>query len=134
MEFVITVLTLAASWRIFQKMGRKGWEGIIPIYNTYVLFDELYGNGWKMLLMLIPIYNIYLIFKVNIDLAHAFHQGTGFGVGMTILNPIFSCILGFGKAVYGDGSRADDGDDPISETLNSAAVHSPVTQERTRMC
>ena len=59
LELVVTIITFAASWRIFQKMGRKGWEGIIPLYNTYVLFEELYGNGWRMLLMLIPIYNIY---------------------------------------------------------------------------
>lgn len=34
LELVVTIITLAASWRIFQKMGRKGWEGIIPLYNT----------------------------------------------------------------------------------------------------
>lgn len=59
LELIVTILTLAASWRIFQKMGRRGWECIVPFYNTYVLFEELYGNGWRMLLILIPIYNIY---------------------------------------------------------------------------
>ena len=54
LELVVTIISLAASWRIYQKMGRKGWEGIVPFYNTYVLFEELYGNGWRMLLMLIP--------------------------------------------------------------------------------
>jgi len=121
MELIVTILTLAANWRIFQKMGRKGWEGIIPVYNSFILFEELYGNGWRMLLFLIPLYNIYLAFKVNIDLAHSFHQGTGFGVGLTLLNPIFGCILGFGRAVYGDGTREEKGTDPISETLDSAA-------------
>ena len=121
LETVVTILSLAAAWRLFQKMGRKGWEGIIPIYNTYVLFEELYGNGWRMLLFLIPLYNIYLAFKVNIDLAHKFHQGTGFGVGLTLIYPIFACILAFGNAVYGDGSQASTGADPISETIDSAA-------------
>lgn len=121
LELVVTIITLAASWRIFQKMGRKGWEGIIPLYNTYVLFEELYGNGWRMLLMLIPIYNIYLAFRVNIDLAAGFHQSAGFGVGLTLLYPIFACILGFGNFVYGDGTQEDHGTDPISETIDSAA-------------
>lgn len=121
LELVVTIISLAASWRIFQKMGRKGWEGIVPLYNTYVLFEELYGNGWRMLLMLIPIYNIYLTFRVNIDLADAFHMGTGFGIGLTLLNPIFMCILAFGNAVYSDGSGAQTGTDPISETIDSAA-------------
>ena len=120
LETLVTILSLAASWRIYQKMGRKGWEGIVPFYNAYVLFEELYGNGWRMLLMLIPIYNIYLTFRVNIDLAAEFHQGVGFGVGMTLLYPVFACILAFGNNVYRDGSREEHGTDPISETIDSA--------------
>ena len=121
MELIITILSLAASWRIFQKMGRKGWEGIIPIYNAFVLMEELYGSGWRMLLFLIPLYNIYLAFRVSIDLAARFHYGAGFGVGLVFLNLIFSCILAFGNCVYGDGSQACTGTDPISETIDSAA-------------
>ena len=121
LELLVTIISLAASWRIFQKMGRNGWEGIIPLYNTYVLFEELYGNGWRMLLLLIPLYNIYLAFKLNVDLADRFHQGVGFGVGLTLLYPVFGCILAFGNAVYEDGSQANSGTDPISETIDSAA-------------
>lgn len=97
---LITVATLVGQWKYFQKMGRQGWEGIVPLYNTYVLFQELYGNGWRMLFLLIPLYNIYIAFKLFIDLAHAFDLGTGFGIGLTLLNPIFTCILGFGGATY----------------------------------
>lgn len=97
---IVTVLMLIGQWKYYQKMGRQGWEGIVPLYNTYVAFQELYGNGWKMLLLLIPIYNIYIGIKFYIDLARAFGQGTGFGIGLILLNPIFSCILGFGGAAY----------------------------------
>lgn len=121
LEIIITLVTLVANWQIFRKLGRQGWEGIIPIYNTYVLFDELYGNGWKMFLLLIPIYNIYLIFKLYIDLAAGFHLGAGFGVGLVLLSPIFLCILAFGSYVYGDGSQVVNAADPISETIDSAA-------------
>ncbi len=103
---IYTVLVLISEWKVYEKMGRAGWEGIVPLYNCYVLFQVLYGNGWRFLLLLIPIYDIYLLFKVNIDLAHAFNKGTGFGVGLTLLAPIFNMILGFGDAVYGDGSHA----------------------------
>ena len=121
MELVVTVLCLAATWRIFQKMGRQGWEGIIPIYNTLVMFQEVYGNGWRMFLALIPLYNIYLAFELYIKLAKKFNQSAGFGVGLVLLYPIFALILGFGKAVCGDGSRQTASDDPISETIDTAA-------------
>lgn len=75
LELIIGILTLVAEWMIFKKMGRQGWEGIVPFYNTYVLCQELYGNGWKFLLLLIPIYNIYFVIKMNIDWAKAFNQG-----------------------------------------------------------
>ena len=38
-----------------------------------MLCQELYGNGWKFLLLLIPIYNIYFVIKMNIDWAKAFN-------------------------------------------------------------
>ena len=94
------IISLVATWMLFVKMGRAGWEGIIPLYNTYVLFKELYGNGWKMLLLLIPLYNIYVAIKFNIDLAHAFGKTTGFGIGLIFLNTIFMCILGFDSSTY----------------------------------
>ena len=97
---LVAVATLVGQWKYFQKMGRQGWEGIVTLYNAYVLFQEMYGNGWRMLLTLIPVYNIYVIFKVYIDLANAFDLGTGFGIGLTLLNPVFTCILGFGNATY----------------------------------
>lgn len=31
---LIVVLMLVSMWKIFEKAGRQGWEGIIPIYNV----------------------------------------------------------------------------------------------------
>ena len=103
LSLIIGILTLVAEWMIFKKMGRQGWEGIVPIYNTYVLCQELYGNGWKFLLLLIPIYNIYFVIKMNIDWAKAFNQGVGFGIGLLLLPFIFqlswpSAVISIGMA------------------------------------
>ena len=99
-EVLVFIVVLVANWRIYVKMGRQGWESIIPLYNLYVMFDELYGQGAKMFLLLIPFYNIYVAIKLSIDLADAFNKGTGFIWGLVLLNPIFSCILAFGDAEY----------------------------------
>lgn len=94
------ILTLVAMWKVFNKMGYAGWEAIVPFYNVYIIFKELYGNGWKMLLLLIPLFNIYVIVKLDLDLANAFGKSTGFGIGLIFLNAIFMCIMGFDDSPY----------------------------------
>ena len=118
---LLYIVSAAAYWRLFQKMGRQGWEGIIPLYREYCLFEELYGNGWKILGLLIPFYNIYVAIKLEVDFCHAFHKYGGFVAGFIFLNPVFLLILAFTDAQYLDGSRAIGADDPISRTLDEIA-------------
>ena len=118
LSLICTILSLVSSWIIFKKMGREGWEGIIPIYSFYVLCAELYGNGWKFLCTLIPIYNIYFLIKLYIDWAKAFNKGTGFGIGMIFLPFIFQLILAFSDSQYGDGSMANSNTDFVSQVVD----------------
>lgn len=97
---VIAAVLVVALWKIFKKANKPGWAAIIPFYNTYVLYDIVWGRGIKFLLLLIPIYNIVLTIQTNLRLAKAFGKGTGFGIGLTLLSPIFMMILGFGKAEF----------------------------------
>lgn len=117
---LISILLLVSLWMIFRKMGREGWEGIIPFYNIYVLFEEFYDNGWKFLLLLVPLYNIYLIIMLNIKLAKAFGQSSGFGVGLALLFFIFYPVLAFGDYTYLDGTKEKKDDDFITRSINNA--------------
>lgn len=103
-----------------QEDGPSGLGGIVPFYNTYVLCQELYGNGWKFLLLLIPIYNIYFVIKMNIDWAKAFNQGVGFGIGLLLLPFIFQLILAFGGEQYRDGSYTNTQPDMVENVVNKA--------------
>ena len=120
LEIIGAILSMVGSWMIFKKMGRQGWEGIVPIYSTYVLCKVLYGNGWKFLLLLIPFYNIYFGIKMMIDLAKAFNLGAGFGIGLLLLPFIFQMILGFGSAQYRDGAQANTQPDMVEDVVNKA--------------
>ena len=120
LEIIGAILSMVGSWMIFKKMGRQGWEGIVPIYNTYVLCQELYGNGWKFLLLLIPFYNIYFAIKMMVDLAKAFNQGVGFAIGLLLLPFVFNLILAFGGAQYMDGSFANTQPDMVEDVVNKA--------------
>ena len=120
LEIIGAILSMVGSWMIFKKMGRQGWEGIVPIYNTYVLCQELYGNGWKFLLLLIPFYNIYFAIKMMVDLAKAFNQGVGFAIGLLLLPFVFNLILAFGGAQYMDGSFANTQPDMVENVVSKA--------------
>ncbi len=95
---------IAGQWRCFQKMGCRGWEAAVPIYRTYLLFHELYGYGWQMLYLFLPLYNIYAYLKYHVHLARSFNQRVLFGIGLALLPFLFFPVLGFGGAVYLDGS------------------------------
>lgn len=94
-NFILFLLFWAAVWRIFQKMGREGWEGLIPFYNAFRIFDYIYGNGWKFLFLLIPLVNIYFIFKTSMELARRMGRPSVFGVGMVFLPGVFWPLLAF---------------------------------------
>jgi len=96
----IVVLIIAGWWMIFTKAGEAGWKSIIPIWSSLVILRIAGHEWWWLILLLIPLVNIVVWFIVAIDLARNFGKGTGFGVGLAILSPIFAPILGFGDATY----------------------------------
>lgn len=103
------IIILVAQWFVYIKMGREGWEGVLPFYNAYVLFEVLYGNGWNCLLILVPFYGLYIAIKAYIDLAHVFNKSTAFGWGLVLLGFVFMPVLGLSKDIqYGDGRYSID--------------------------
>ena len=38
------ILAFAGMWKTFEKAGMKGWKGIIPVYNMYLLITEIAKN------------------------------------------------------------------------------------------
>ena len=103
-QIAITVVIVAAMWKIFSKAGQPGWAAIIPIYNLFIWCKIVGRPAWWVLLWLIcfPIFYIILC----IDLAKSFGKGVGFAVGLILLSIIFFPILGFGSATYQGPSAA----------------------------
>ena len=98
--FVLIVAVIAGWWMIFTKAGEAGWKSLIPIWNILVLLKIVGREWWWLILMLIPIVNIFVWIVVALDLARSFGRGVGFGIGLIVLAPIFSLILGFGSDTY----------------------------------
>ena len=96
----LSILGIIAYWKVFVKAGQPGWKSLIPIYNIYILYKIAWGSGWKFLWMLVPLVNIVVTVIMSLKLARAFGKGTGFGVGLVLLQSIFMMILAFGDAQY----------------------------------
>ena len=96
----IVIAVIAGWWMMFTKAGEAGWKSIIPIWNYLVILKIVGRDWWWILLLLIPIVNIIIVIIVSIDLAKSFGRGTGFGIGLFFLAPIFAMILGFGTDTY----------------------------------
>ena len=96
----IIIAVIAGWWMIFTKAGEAGWKSIIPIWNYLIILKVVGRDWWWILLLLIPIVNFIVLIIVSIDLAKSFGRGTGFGIGLALLAPIFAMILGFGSDTY----------------------------------
>lgn len=92
----IVVVEIAAIWRVFTKAGEPGWAAIVPIYNTIVLC-KIGGKPWWWFLIL---WLVIPWFIVCIGIARNFGKGTGFGIGLALLAPIFFPILAWGDTRY----------------------------------
>ncbi len=98
--FAVTILMYVAQWKLFTKAGEEGWKCLIPIYNGYVMFQIIYGQGWKYFLMLVPVLNYIVAIAYMVRMAQVYGKGIGFGILNLLFTPITMCILAFGDADY----------------------------------
>lgn len=49
-SYATAAAALVGLWFTFKKMGKPGWKGIIPFYNLYVLFEEVWEikEFWRL--------------------------------------------------------------------------------------
>ena len=128
---IIAAIILISFWRIFTKAGRPGWEGIIPIYNMYILITQIIGKPVKwfyfvlggIILSMIPILGVLVSIALLVvliiiynDLSKVFGQGVGFTVGLILLSIVFFPILAFGPAEY-KGKLEDPNTPPATENV-----------------
>jgi len=96
----VLLVVIAGLWKIFTKAGEPGWAAIVPIYNAIILLKLAGKPAWWIVLLIIPGVNMIVGIIVAIALAQNFGKGTGYGLGLAFLPPIFYPMLGFGDAQY----------------------------------
>lgn len=73
--FVILFYTVIGTWKLFEKAGRKQWEGLIPIYNIFVWLKIINKPWWWGLILLVPGWNQLLMFgAMNVSMGRIFNR------------------------------------------------------------
>lgn len=96
----VAILTIAGTWRIFEKAGQPGWGCLIPIYNLYLYTVVAQKPGWWTVMFFIPFVNIVFMIMTYHAIAINFGKSAGYTIGMILLPFIFIPMLGLGDAQY----------------------------------
>lgn len=112
---ILGIVTVVASWILFEKAGRNGWEALVPYHNLWVglgiagrpqiwVLFFIFGFFLNIIPFLGPL--LYFIgavafaIVVGIDFAKSFGRSQGFGVGIGLLPFVFLPILAFTNPQY----------------------------------
>jgi hypothetical protein len=128
---VVTILLIVLPlWKIYKKAGKPGWAAIIPVYNTWVLFEITGFPAWLSLLSLVPFVNIIpavLSLVAYVKLARLFGKGALFAIGMILLPFIFLPILAYGKSQFSaEAAGAGESASPQPGSGAPAGAFNPV--------
>lgn len=96
----IYIFKMIYSYKLFKKMGRKGWEGLIPIYNTIIKLQVLNIPIWMIVFLFIPGINIALSVIIAINISRKFSKDILFTMGLILVPVVFYPILAFGKSEF----------------------------------
>jgi hypothetical protein len=125
--FSIIILCCICNWKIYEKAGYKGWNALIPIWNTVILCKiagvSIWWGALSILLgVVISVYpynsaplwflvflQLFISIFISTNLALRFGKKPSFGLGLIFLPFVYFPILAFGKAQY-DSDENNDND------------------------
>lgn len=145
------ILYIVGLWNLFQKAGRKGWEAIIPFYNTWVLV-EISGLAWwyALIIMLsslisikdienfdfiVSIASVVATFFAYYNISKKLHKDVGFTILMTLFPVIMIPLVGLSSNYQFDDSVVVSEHGPIqngtTQMDTSNAVHNGCFSDNT---
>ncbi len=89
--FVIYFITIVASWKMFVKMGEKGWKCLIPIYSSYILVKRCSKTKFFWLTFL---------FAIVVGVLNATATALGSENAASVVLNVFIIILGIIMLVW----------------------------------
>ena len=72
----VQVVHFLATWKLYQKAGRKPWEAAVPIYNAIVLMKIINRPTWWTILLFVPVVNLIMIPVVWVETIRSFGKNS----------------------------------------------------------
>ena len=66
---LLSLVIVAATWKLFTKSGVEGWKSLIPIYSQWVTIQIAFSNT-KNWLIVAPVLNFFSGFATQLDLPY----------------------------------------------------------------
>ena len=73
---VVQIIHYLATWKLYQKAGRKSWEAAVPVYNAIVLMKIINRPTWWTILLFVPVINLIMIPVVWVETIRSFGKNT----------------------------------------------------------
>ena len=70
--FLIQVVHFLGTWRLYRAAGFNFWQGLIPIYNAYVLMQIIRRPKWWVLLLFVPTINLIIFAVIWVETLRSF--------------------------------------------------------------
>ena len=85
--FLMILIYFLSFWKIFEKNGRKKWEGLVPLYNIYIWLKIIKKPWWRLFFFPIPFVNLIVTIGCNVETARLFGKYTVKDTLLMILVP-----------------------------------------------
>jgi len=97
---VLYAAIAAGLWKLFEKAGRKGWEGAVPVYNLWVILKMIGRPWWWIFYLFIPLIGQFIGIGVMRDFLKLYGKGSIADLIMVVLVPfIYLPFIGFSNDV-----------------------------------
>lgn len=90
--YSLMAVYMACFWKLFQRAGRKPWEGLVPIYNVYIWLKIMKKPWWWIFLLLLDGVNFLMMLIMNVETGRTFNKHKPKDILLFLLLPHWGMI------------------------------------------
>lgn len=96
-----------AYYKFFEKAGKEGWKGFVPLYNYYVHLEIVGRPVWWIFLLFVPVINFFVALTMHLDLMKSFGKYTYLDQVLgVIFAPLYMNYIAWSDSKYIDKATA----------------------------